>query len=221
MNSTASPSRLAHSLATATGALAATVATAQASTVQITLTGNFISSTTNALTADLTGDGTDDVNFRVASYNQALAEVQINGINGFQWVSAHFDSIFGFDVVARFANGGVGVPNAGGASPQNIKYLNPITFSDPHINGGASTQGYLEVNAFTTSDTLQTVALTRLVFDDASTTLGTSGLSTATAYTAWTAVPEPSSLGLLALGAGGLLDRRRRQGAPTSSLACG
>ena len=38
-------------------ALAATTASSQAATVQITLTGNKISSTGNQLVADLTGDG--------------------------------------------------------------------------------------------------------------------------------------------------------------------
>jgi hypothetical protein len=104
----------------------------------------------------------------------------------------------------------VGVASQSGSSLRNIKYLNPISFSDTRINGGVSTLGYLEVHAFNNSPGQHTVALTRLVFDDASTTLGTAGLSTSATYTTWVAVPEPSSFGLLALGAGGLLARRRR-----------
>jgi hypothetical protein len=50
----------------------------------------------------------------------------------------------------------------------------------------------------------------RLIFDDASATAPTGLTSDSPAFPAWSAVPEPSSLGLLALGAGGLLARRRR-----------
>ena len=114
-------------------------------------------------------------------------------------------------MVARFAASGVGVATQTGEVVNNIKYLNPIYFSDASINGGASTQGYLEVNAFNSSKTDHTIALTRLVFDDASLTLGIAGLSTSATYTEF--VPEPSSFAMLALGAGGLLARRRRQAA--------
>jgi hypothetical protein len=56
------------------------------------------------------------------------------------------------------------------------------------------------------------VTVNRLVFDDA-TGDAISGLSVShAAYAEYVpaAVPEPSGLGLLALGAGGLLARRRR-----------
>jgi hypothetical protein len=103
--------------------------------------------------------------------------------------------------------------------PGSAAYLNPITFTDQRINGGAPTGGWLQVNAYNTSATSHTVELGRLIFDDESTTRpgfsAVPGAQTAWsavpgAQTAWSAVPEPSSLGLLALGAGGLLARRRR-----------
>jgi hypothetical protein len=54
------------------------------------------------------------------------------------------------------------------------------------------------------------VQIHRLIFDDAFTTAPTGLTSASTGIQEWSAVPEPSSLGLLALGAGGLLARRRR-----------
>ena len=73
-----------------------------------------------------------------------------------------------------------------------------------------ATAGWLQVNAFNTSATSHTVELSRLIFDAASATAPTGLTSASTGIGEWVAVPEPSSLGLLALGAGGLLARRRR-----------
>ncbi len=218
-NTTPSKPRLVQSLATASGALAASVAATQASTVQITLTGNKLTTSINTLNADLTGDGTADIAF--GSTGQRIAgslfgvSFKLNGATA--RLRAQFSTDSGsYAVQAEFAGGGKGTISENGGSKHDITYLNPITFTDARINGGASTQGYLEVNAFNTSQTLHTIALTRLVFDNASTTLGTGGLSTSATYTTFVAVavPEPSSFfGLLALGAGGLLARRRSQAA--------
>ncbi len=181
-----------------------------AATVQITLTGNFISSSGNMLLADVTGDGMGDVSFTSSVANSGYAGVTIDtgrvvaqrGLAGSMGVY-----VTTFQVDAAFALG-VGTPDATSYAPNDIKFLNQITFTDANINGGAATNGYLEVNAFNTSPGSHTVALTRLVFDDASTVRPT-GVSTATTYTEF--VPEPSSLTLLALGAGGLMARRKRE----------
>ena len=64
-------------------ALAATTASSQAaSVVQITLTGNKISSTGNQLVADLTGDGNADVGFNDAWTDENSAGVRVNG----EWI---------------------------------------------------------------------------------------------------------------------------------------
>jgi hypothetical protein len=104
--------------------------------------------------------------------------------------------------------------NAGGTGtvPLSASYLNPITFTDQRINGGSPTGAWLQVNAFNTNTTNHTVELSRLIFDTESTTRPAFA-SIPGAQTEWSAVPEPSSLGLLALGAGGLLLRRRRAAA--------
>ena len=114
-------------------------------------------------------------------------------------MDARFDAIFG----------GVGESVSVGAGVQSTSYLNPITFTDSRINGGAATEGWLQVNAFNTSATDHTVELSRLIFDDASATRPTFASIPGT-QTEFSAVPEPSSLGLLALGVGGLLLRRSR-----------
>ena len=64
-------------------ALAATTASSQAATVQITLTGNKISSTGgNQLVADLTGDGIDDIAAASSVYDSRYASVRLGGGSG-------------------------------------------------------------------------------------------------------------------------------------------
>lgn len=207
-------SRLAQSLTVASGALASTAASSHGAVVQITLTGNSLSNTGgNQLVADLTGDALADVTFTgIGGTALGAAGFSINGSIVYASFSSYSSSLFRAD--AQFVGGGVGVAFANAFGAQNIKYLNPIMFTDSRINNGVATRGYLEVNAINNSTSHHTVALTRLVFDDASTSLGTSGLSTGTTYTEWGAVPEPSGIALLALGGGGLLARRRRSQQP-------
>jgi hypothetical protein len=188
--------------------------TASGATVQITLTGNKISSTGNQLNADLTGDLNADVQLDAAIFGPGGVGVSVFSIleptpDG-PFLSAQLrGSTYGVD--ARFASGGIGVAYVTGAQEtQSITFLNPVTFSDLRINGGSPTGGWLQVNAFNTSATNHTVELARLIFDDANTTRP--GISSIPGVqTEWVAaVPEPgSNLALLALGAGGLTLRRR------------
>jgi PEP-CTERM motif len=202
-------SKSAHVTTTTFGTITAFASMAHAASVQITLIGNKISTTGgNMLNADITGDGLIDLTFSGANVGMAAAVVYVNGS---KLLATVFPSGGTTGLKAKFAAGGLGVAmgiNTGG----NINYLNPITFTDLSINGGASTNAWLQVNSFNTSSTSHTVALTRVIFDDASTTRP-SFASIPGTQTEWSAVPEPSGLALLALGAGGLLTRRKRQAA--------
>jgi hypothetical protein len=187
-------------------ALAATTASSQAATVQITLTGNKISSTGgNQLTADLTGDSVDDVS--IGDFRVRGDEVFFD-LNGGR-VRAEYTTTSNYFARAGFTSVGVGVfDDIVSVGPASSRFMGAITFTDNRINGGVVTEAWLEVYAVA-SDSDQSVEMTRLIFDDASTTRPAFTEIPGT-QTEWSAVPEPSSLGLLALGAGGVLLRRRR-----------
>jgi hypothetical protein len=200
-------------------ALAATAASSQAATVQITLSGNKISSTSaggNSLNADLTGDGELDYSLGDNQMVQpgvaglflapSVGYVLAGGGAGSYGARAAFS--------ANAAVGDIGLIR--GAGIQSATALNPITFSDIRINGGLITGAWVEVHAFNSSPTSHTVDFTRLIFDDASTTRP-AFTSIPGVRTEWgvSAVPEPS--GFLAtsllLGAAGLIRRRQARAA--------
>lgn len=197
-------------------ALAATTASTQAAVVQITLTGNKISTSgDNTLNADVTGDNSADLVFAnplvvKPGFSAYKAFVSING-NGLSARIFFGDSNAVGD--AQFATRGIGTPNTNTAPLSfDIKYLNPISFRDARINNNALTHGWLEVNSVVVQESSATVQLTRLIFDDESTTRPAFG-SIPGVQTEWqvAAVPEPS--GFLAtsllLGAAGLIRRRQ------------
>jgi len=179
----------------------------EAATVQITLNQSYTVTFASGF-IDLTGDGVvDGMRFDAGAFEGnpmyfspggtfvALRNPNPTTYGGFdyaaviRWYDGNFEDTF-----RSFS------PNTTGAS-----------FSDSRINGGALTFGLLE-----TTVGMDSLTAVRLVFNNASTVAPTGPL--AASYDAFvpgagggtSAVPEDStSLGLLALGAGGLLTRRR------------
>ncbi len=192
---------------------------ANAALVQITITGNQITSTMgNQLSADLTGDGIDDISIANAvgrtftststfgsgfttTYTNHIARVRLDGYAA----SASYSGI-AFISSASVPNGTVrGGPGVGAVTGGFA-----ITFTDARY--GANINAFVEVDALGASN-IARVRINRVVFDDenlqgpAPTTAQVVGSNFAEA----TQIPEPSSLALLALGATGLAARRRRQ----------
>ena len=201
------------------GALATAGASmVNAATVQITFTNSFISSIYgNMLDDDYGDDGGADMVGNAASPSfrgGALASLRAgigSGLNSVLRgiavryvtnISYRDRQVAGVDSITdiRF-----------GAEDAVVRNLAELYFSDSNIKGGEVMIGYLDITAVSNFAGEQRVTVHRLIFDD-DTGGAISGLNvTDPAFSEFAAIPEPSSLGLLALGAGGLLARRRRE----------
>jgi hypothetical protein len=200
-------------MAGATAATAAGVTASQASAITINLLNNYVSASGgNHLNADVTGDGHPDLVITNASYrfieprsynnyfNRYYAGVALNGVHA----QAFASNDYGFGSVrlglqskyfgARSVTHGVH-PYA------SVTGSIPIFFKDLHINGGAPTRGSLEVTVFAATFLNNS---TRVQLD--SVTYNAPGGGSRLGLS----VPDQgSSLGLLAMGAGGVLALRR------------
>ena len=162
----------------------------------------------------------------------ANANLKLNGAANKIWGTAwHYASNNKFvaelgSIAGTKWNKLAGAENSSG-SMNHAFILTPFTLTDPNVNGGADTNALLEIEAFNQSSTDDTIALLSIFYDmndnntpslsidptlgtitgDTIQVVGTSDAATGT-YTP-VAVPEPSGLALLALGAAGILARRK------------
>lgn len=141
--------------------------TAMAETVQILQIDNFFSSSTDSLKSDLTGDNTPDLPGLVGGlYRFSSYGVYVNYISAGSALKrigrARYDtsvSIFGV---------GVGSAPGNTQSTAAVKVgLVSVVFTDSRINGGAETNGFIEVRAENENATQHNIAILRLIFDDA------------------------------------------------------
>jgi hypothetical protein len=196
---------------------------ANAATVQMTFTGSYISTSGgNHLVTDFGGDGLAELTgARSASGHSVRVSPLGAGTGGrapfaFAYRSVSSGYFYG---VAKLGGGNMAL--LGGTA--SLSRLIPLTLIDSNIRGGAATFGWLDVTATGQAyGESGRVDIKRWIFDDATggAIAGLSASSRPAAFPTYTpsagspstppAVPEPSSLGLLALGAGGLLARRRR-----------
>ncbi len=191
-------------LAGSAGLTAASIGAADAAVVQITLTGNTINSAGNSLNLDVTGDSNPDLEF-------------MDGTEGYSFGSAGVRATFvgyGFAAASFYVSSFYALAfgeSSSSSAPQSLNTLVPFTFTDALINGGALTNAFLDVTASNISETSHEITLNRVIFDDANTAAPAEPF--AAMETEFSPVPEPSSLVLLAMGAGGLAARRRRRAA--------
>ncbi|MGB0993670.1 MAG: PEP-CTERM sorting domain-containing protein [Akkermansiaceae bacterium] len=188
--------------------LAASTALSQATIVQIGLNGNRITSGGgNSLNADLTGDAVSDVVFSNDSFgiistlssNGNFASVDINMLGN----EASYVVDMGQPTSAL---------EAGGVNNSNDELI-PITFTDANYGGNVNAWLDVHVEFFTpmSGNGQQTgVYLERVIFDNSDLLNRPTVRPQDPDYDRAPTVPEPSSLALLAIGAGSLLVRRKK-----------
>jgi hypothetical protein len=197
----------------ATAATAAGVPASQGGLVTIHLVDQVIGgqSGENTLNADLTGDGHPDMTITNFTSGGALyAAISLNGIRAY----CELHDSGGRSNESAYA--GLGSKRAFWREYRNSsgKYISsgtgtlmgsiPVFFKDLHINGGAPTEGSLEVTVSGPGFFIQLDSLTY------NSNVPPAGLTAA--------VPDQgSTLALLAMGAGGVIALRRRRAAQTRS----
>jgi hypothetical protein len=190
------------------GATAAGVTASQVSAITINLVNNYLSAAGgNHLNSDLTGDGHPDLTianpfnhvygtFRTSFYGTKKVGVNLNGVLAYAYWKGSGDPYFASERLgsqaARWYQDPISsTPTHGTAQ---LTGSIPIFFKDLRINGGAPTQGFLEVTVSGNDPTVQ--------LDSFSYNTPVQGASRA--------IPDQgSSLALLAMGAGAVLALRR------------
>ena len=207
-----------HDAALRTGAMALAAAgastVAHAATVQITFNNSFVSASSGIATldTDFGGDGVGDVFGQAGALGAWVYSAGVTNGSGYPfelgaagWVDVNVNN----GVLGRLA----GVGEVRGANVAIQTGMIAFSLVDAAVRGGALTVGWLDMTATgRATGERGRVDVHRFVFDDTA-GLAPGGVAHADAaypeYSA-VAVPEPSGIVLLALGAGGLLTRRRR-----------
>ena len=188
---------------------AAAVPATLAGTVQITLTGEQVTSSGSTLTRDLTNDGNQDVGswipisstFQLTStprYGYSVINRYAAGI--VKSPGTELSQLFAVAAYQTFFSSGIsgaqgyyvqigGVSNFSSSNILSLSGLIPFTFSDSRINSGFTTNAFAEIRAFNTNKTTHTVQVVRTIFDDSSTTAPGDAVAGGT-YPEWVA-PEP------------------------------
>jgi hypothetical protein len=204
-------------MAGATAATAAGVTASHASLVTINLSDNYISATGgNHLNADLTGDGHPDLTIAGASYSRHFSRDQSGyisnvrvGLNGV-YAGAGYDT---YDIIGFVALGSKSERFYQSSGARTVTGSIPIFFKDLHINAGAPTRGSLDVTVSSIGSRPGGTATVQLDSVSYNAPGGGSRLGLS--------VPDQgSSLGLLAMGAGGVLALRRWRATQARSYRC-
>ena len=178
--------------ASAFGGTASTLV-ATAGTVQITQVDNKFTGPDNStsLRADLTGDEMDDLlNLQSTAFHTShltgvmtdvlaityqaqatcstpgMTDIRLGFATGYRRITSSGNGLTTF---ARYFASAGGDTSLSSGFKVSANGLIPITFTDSMINGGVTTNGFLDVRASNTSFTEHVVEILRLVFDDEST----------------------------------------------------
>jgi hypothetical protein len=203
---------------------------APGATAQISLINDFLdahSSPQNQLSFDISPGGNpfaSNLSYRANIFNNThlLLRADFAGV-GDTIVANH--QYFNSKNNVGFYGGVTGLYDAAG-SVAHYRLI-PIILTDPNIQGGNTVDGLLEVEASVTNTPDATISLLDVFYPTSGTsvaaltvsqtngsvsgdTITDFGSSDDGVYTA-ASVPEPSSLGLLAMGAAGVLAYRRRR----------